>query len=128
MISKPSVENCLNVGQVTGSTARGAIFGESSSPIKNCYYDNQTSLAGGGTATGLTTEHAKSWAAAFALNGQSRTQDSDWGIAWNYRPTENNGYPYPVTGILDRPESWLDIGKGIVNDLIKTNTAISGKK
>jgi len=126
VISKPSVENCLNVGQVTGSKARGAIFGESSSPIKNCYYDNQTSSAGGGTAAGLTTEHAKSWAAAFALNGQSRTQDSDWGIAWNYRPTENNGYPYPVTGILDRPESWLDIGKGIVNGLIKTNTAISG--
>ena len=31
-----------------------------------------------------------------------------------------------MTGILDRPESWLDIGKGIVNGLIKTNTAISG--
>ena len=112
----PIVENCFNAGEVGGSVSlRAAICGESNAPIKNCYYDSQTSLVGGGTATGLSTEKMKTWALSYALNNQS--MDGPW---------KYNAGGYPDFGTLDTPKDWSVIGQGIEDGLIKEGALTSG--
>ena len=77
------MENCYSAGKIVGNkTSTGGLIGyttKSIAPVKNCYYDKESSgqiSAGAGIteaeAPGLTTEQAKSWSLAYALNGYRR--------------------------------------------------------
>lgn len=120
-----SIENCYNVGSVNSGTGiRGGIVGKAYGIITNNYYTN-TNV--GNTGTRLTDAQMKSWAAAYALNGQSLTQTNESGLSWSYDPNVNDGYPYLSPEGLRPANSWQEIGQGMLDGLIAadklTNTS-----
>ncbi|MFR2847050.1 MAG: hypothetical protein ACLTC4_07885 [Hungatella hathewayi] len=123
-----TIMNCYNTGTVTvpGGDNKGAIIGSGTNAdaASNCYYDKTLwdSSGGGGGAgihgIGLGTEVMKSWAAAYALNGQSRSQGTGADdISWTYDPV-GTSYPTLAAEGLPPAESWDQIGMGLENGLI----------
>ena len=123
-----TIMNCYNTGTVTvsGGDNKGAIVGSGANAdaASNCYHDKtlwDSSGGGGGTGihgTGLGTEVMKSWAAAYALNGQSRSQGRGADdISWTYDPA-GTSYPTLVAEGLPPAESWDQIGLGLEKGLI----------
>ena len=111
------IQNCYNAGKIEGN-APYALCGNNSTAnvtIINSYYD-KTYGSSFSHGTPLTTEELQSWAAAYALNGQSRTQATESGLMWVYESAK--GYPYLSTESLDMPLSWLDVGKGGMAGLV----------
>ena len=122
--SNNKIINCFNAG-----TSSAGICGYSYGTVTNCYYvSNLSSNKGSGTiaqAQPVTAEQLQSWAAAFALNGQSLVQkdeaDEEIG-SWTYRP----GSLYPefynpkdaATEKLAPAKDWEAIGQGIDTQLI----------
>ena len=118
------IQGCYNAGTVTSSSgnSRGAMIGNAADTagISFCYYDKTLwDTSGGGSSggggdgihgTGLSTELLKTWAAAYALNGQSRNQGT--GISWTYDPSGTR-YPVPAASSLAVPEDWEQIGLGL---------------
>ena len=119
------IENCYNAGLIVSTQgqaiAAGSVLADS---VFNCYYDNGKSGCEDSKAMALTTDQLASWAAAYALNGQSRTMVSDIGLTWVQDPAK--GYPVLAKTDLERPESWMDIGQGISDGLIKSERTIRG--
>ena len=111
-----SIENCYNVGSVnSGTGTRGGIVGKAYGIVTNNYYTN-TNVGNPGTR--LTDAQMKSWAAAYALNGQSLTQTNESGLSWSYDPDINDGYPYLSPEGLRPANSWQEIGQGMLDGLI----------
>ena len=110
---KVFLKNCYNAGNTL------MIARISSGVIENCYADItvcETNIRDDlpSTATvGLTTTQMKSWAAAYALNGQK--MDQDGGISWTYDP---DGEKYPTFGTLPKAENWEQVAQGMVDGLI----------
>ena len=125
------IQGCYNAGTVTSSSgnSRGAMIGNAADTagISFCYYDKTLwdtigggSSGGGGDGihgTGLSTELLKTWAAAYALNGQSRNQST--GISWTYDPSGTR-YPVPAASSLTVPEDWGQIGLGLEEGIMTT--------
>ncbi len=125
------IQGCYNAGTVTSSSgnSRGAMVGNAADTagINFCYYDKTLwDTSGGGSGggggdgihgTGLSTELLKTWAAAYALNGQSRNQST--GISWTYDPSGTR-YPVPAAGSLAAPEDWGQIGLGLEEGIMTT--------
>lgn len=111
--------NCYNAGILTSAGGRTYIyamlrFGN----CRNSFVD-ATVMPGSshGSTNGaklLTTEQMKSWAAAYALNGQKTT-----GV-WKYTEGE-----YPTFGQLEKAQSWEVIGQGVEDGLITAGTVPS---
>ena len=75
--NKSALYNCYNYGEVIGTSAQGGICGYyPGGVVSNCYYLENTLADTNGRK--LTDQQLKSWAAAYALNGQSMTG------AWKY--------------------------------------------
>ena len=131
------MENCYSAGKIVGNTtSTGGLIGyttKSIAPVKNCYYDKessgQTSAGAGITAAeapGLTTEQAKSWALAYALNGYRREAQDASASSFTWK---EGGYPTlywdgktdadgNAAEKLGPAKDWEVIGKGMKAGLI----------
>ncbi len=112
------IVNCYNVGIMSGKSNKFSITtNNSSGRFSNCFYylsDGHSGSSSYAGATALTETQLKSWAAAYALNGQNMDG------AWKY--TEGQ---YPVFGELDPPNDWSVVGQGVIDGLI-TSSALAG--
>ncbi|EHI60717.1 hypothetical protein [Hungatella hathewayi] len=128
------LRNCYSSAKLSGQGYKGGIIGGSNwklDMVSNCYYDaSKIGTAGGGLtkeqATGVTAEHMKSWALAYALNGYRReAKDASeasftWkegeypSLYWDGK-TDDAGNPIEKLG----PASdWSVIGDGMEAGLI----------
>ena len=110
--SSHTTENCYSI-------ASGAIYflgggGKTSTSVNNYYVTGGTAISGGiRTATKLTDEQMRTWAFAYALNGQSMD-----GV-WQYN---EGGYPTPFgADDLVNPASWDTVGQGVIDGLVKND-------
>lgn len=111
------ISNCYNAGAINAVKNVDAIMGSGTMTITNCYFqkDLAGAVAKSSNAKALDKSQLQSWAAAYALNGQSMD-----GV-WKYTEGE-----YPVFGVLDRPLDWSVIGQGGVDGLIKAGELTTG--
>ena len=112
--------NCYNAGEIIspgGKAYQLALLRSHTCP--NSFVDStvmpEDTLGILNGATLLTTEQLQSWAAAYALNGQSMDGP------WDYTPGE-----YPSFGTLDSPENWLVVGQGIMDGLVTEGKLTNG--
>ncbi|WP_138669776.1 hypothetical protein [Hungatella hathewayi] len=108
------ISNCYNVGSMSGNRLAAIVPG-GRGMTSNCF---SRSGNGGGLRNGvtaLTQTQLQSWAAAYALNGQSMDG------SWTY--TEGG---YPTWGELDRPNDWSVVGQGVIDGLITSPAMPSG--
>ena len=103
---KQRISNCYNSGSMSGNRLAAIVPG-GRGVTSNCFSraGNGGGLRNGVTA--LTQTQLQSWAAAYALNGQSMDG------AWKYTEGE-----YPSIGTLDRPADWSVVGQGLIDRLI----------
>ena len=106
------IMNCYNVGIMSGDGVKSSITTvNESSQLSNCFYyseDGHDNTAPYDGAQMLTETQLKSWALAYALNGQN--MDGPW------KYTEGE---YPGFGSLKRPDSWQVVGQGGLDGLVK---------
>ena len=103
-------KNCYNTGSVSGAWADGITSKHmgARSDVINCMVETGTCPVTYSRVPSYSNSGMKSWAAAFALNGQSMDG------AWAYTNGE-----YPHFGTLARPDSWQVVGQGILDNLVK---------
>lgn len=105
-------KNCYNTGSVSGTRAWTdgitSKHGGARADVINCMVEAGTCPVTYSRVPSYSNSSMKSWAAGFALNGQSMDG------AWAYTSGQ-----YPHFGTLARPDSWQVVGQGILDNLVK---------
>ena len=118
-----TLKNCYSACSTQGSPLCYASTGNAK--YINCYYDS-TLFTGNAERTGvkgLTTAQMQSWAAAYALNGNTFGTE---GMTWTLDDASVNG-GYPVFGTsLRGAADWAEVGLGVDAGLITGKPAQTG--
>ena len=113
---KDVIENCYNVGVITGGKKTASVIGNPYATTARNNYSLQGLISDSVTSTRVLTEaQFQTWAAAYALNGQSMSG------AWQHVDGK-----FPVIGTLDRPSDWSVIAQGVNDRLITKGELSSG--
>ena len=131
------IQGCYNTNSLVSSGSKGNIVGakNAQASVINCFSDQKAEAGSSGEdGTQIETAELKTWAAAYALNGQKYSQAPDSELSWIYNSSSAiaNGYPMLTAGADGLvPADWEKVGEGLELGLItpagwvKPNTSVT---